>query len=338
MAKTEDLPTILRAALHTYEQARAVRLQAERQADSARQQSHAELSAAEKGERNRLESAQRSQLAVASGEQARLGDLAAAVNALEEAAHTALTQAGLAHIAGAPTAVDGNPAPTRRGDAEVTERFVQAQTSYVALRETLYRLAAAQLDAGQWEAARKTLSALLANNQAPLYDAAVELQKQAFRGSLNLVHVPSGEFVYDVGNQRIKLPEFWISYNAITYDQFKAFVDATRYSASPGGAGNAPVNTVSWDDAQAFCAWAGVALPSEQQLVKAAITPDEQGKRRIDIGRIEWEWCANPHESGGYALRKYVPSTDGSGVGRLSRFGHYSNPRNSYHGFRVVAP
>ena len=191
-----------------------------------------------------------------------------------------------------------------------------------------------ELNNPEWTAALVALTALVKHK--PNYKDAEELRKQAFRGSLNLVRIPAGEFVYDVGNQRIRLPEFAISYSAITFDQFQAFVKATGYSAAPGGAGSGPVNTVSWDDAQAFCAWAGVALPTEQQWVRAALALDEQGQRRLDVGRIYWEWCANAHESGGKALRHW--EADGSGVGGVSRDGSYQGYRLDNLGFRVVAP
>ena len=180
MANNQDLPTILRAALRAYEQARAVRLQADRQASAQKERATAEINAAEQSERARLETAQRGQRTLAEAEQARLGELAAAVTGLEEAARTALAQAGLAHIAGAPTAVDGAPAKARRGDAEVSDLFVQAQTGYVALREALYHLAAAQVAVGQGDAGRQTLQPLLADGASPFFPAASALQRESY--------------------------------------------------------------------------------------------------------------------------------------------------------------
>lgn len=377
MSNNQTLQTILREALRAYEQARAAHLRSQQAADAEYARTTAELTAAEKAERARLEAEHRARRAEAAGEQARLGDLTAAVTALEEAARTALAQAGLAHIAGAPAAVDDPPAKARRGDAEVTQLFVQAQTGYVALREAILKLAQAQVAAGQWDAARQTLKPLLAEKDAPLYEAANEvwcecqyqqgldelsqgkyeaafgsitallkridsfkdaeqLRQQAFQGTLNLVHIPAGEFNFD--GKTVKLPEFRISYAPVSFVQFKAFMAATGYSASPGGAGARPVNTVSHGDAVQFCAWAGVKLPTEQQWVKAVCTQNHDGKRWVDVGGVEWEWCANPHESGGYALRKYSPGSSGVGCSSRGRFWYYSNDRDSNLGFRVVAP
>jgi len=416
MSTNQNLQTILREALRAYEQARAAHLRSEQATDAEFARATTELTAAEQAERARLEAAHRARRAVAAGEQARLGDLAAAVTSLEEAARTALTQAGLAHIAGAPVAVDDPPAKARRSDAEVTQLFVQAQTSYVALREAILRLAQAQVAAGQWDAARQTLKPLLAEKEGAFYDAANEVQrasylmpaqraletdqwetvrttlepwlkghkndddaetlycesyyrqamqqgqqnqghaalmtmltllernskfrdaerqlKQVTQKSIEFVRVPAGSFTYDVGNQRVDLPEYCIARAPISFAQFRAFMLATGYEAKPSSSGDRPVTNVSWDDAMAFCRWAGLALPTEQQWVKAVCTPETN--RQLEVGGVEWEWCANPHESGGYALRKYTPGS--SEVGCSSRLWSYSLDRYSFSGFRVVAP
>ncbi|MBE2240808.1 MAG: SUMF1/EgtB/PvdO family nonheme iron enzyme [Caldilineaceae bacterium] len=373
MSDNQSLQTILRESLRAYEQARAAHLRSEQAAAAEFTRATAELTAAEQAERARLEAEHRARRATAAGEQARLGDLAAAVTSLEEAARTALAQAGLAHIAGAPAAVDDPPAKARRGDAEVTQLFVQAQTNYVALREAIYRLAQAQVAAGQWDAARQTLKPLLAEKDAPLYEAANEvwcecqyqqgvdelnqekyeaaygtftyllrnidlfkdarqLCQQAFQGTLNLVHI-SGD-IDVVGNLVIE-KGFQISYAPVSFVQFKAFMTATGYSASPGGAGNGPVNNVSHDDAVQFCAWAGVSLPTDQQWMEA-VCPEYRFTTLVDVGSVEYEWIADPHESGGYALRKHNFST--SGVGCSSQIRRNSDIRLSAFGFRVVDP
>ena len=180
MSNNQNLQTILRESLRAYEQARAAHLRSQQAADAAFTRTTAELTAAEQTERARLEAEHRARRATAAGEQARLGDLAAAVTSLEEAARTTLAQAGLAHIAGAPAAVDDPPAKARRGDAEVTQLFVQAQTGYVALREAILKLAQAQVAAGQWDAARQTLKPLLAEKEGPLFEAAFALQRASY--------------------------------------------------------------------------------------------------------------------------------------------------------------
>ena len=110
----------------------------------------------------------------------------------------------------------------------------------------------------------------------------------------------------------VNLPEYWISRAPVTNAQFAGFVKATGYrttaeikgqgrgwtgskwdwiagaewrhprgpESSIGGKDDHPVVQVSWDDAKAFCDWAGLALPAEEQWEKAARGPD---------GRV-WPW------------------------------------------------
>jgi formylglycine-generating enzyme required for sulfatase activity len=118
----------------------------------------------------------------------------------------------------------------------------------------------------------------------------------------------------------VDLPEYWIGRAPVTNDQFARFVRATGHkttaerqgngwawtgekweqvkgvdwlhpggpTTSSAGKGNHPVVQVSWDDAQAFCEWAGLALPTEEQWEKAARGTD---------GRI-WPWGNEPPTAG----------------------------------------
>ena len=119
------------------------------------------------------------------------------------------------------------------------------------------------------------------------------------------VTIPAGEFVmgsdkkvdsmaYDreMPQFRLHLPEYRIARVPVTNSQYARFAKATGYDAPqhsaagriPDGKEDHPVVYISWNDAIAFCGWAGVQLPSESQWEKAARGTD---------GRI-WPWGNQP--------------------------------------------
>jgi cysteine-rich repeat protein len=105
--------------------------------------------------------------------------------------------------------------------------------------------------------------------------------------------VPAGEFVMgcdaDAGPEclgdaspprRVHLAAFFVDVDEVTLAQFERCVAAGTCAAPrDAGAGcnrgvagreDHPVNCVDWEQARAYCAWAGKALPTEAQWEKAA--------------------------------------------------------------------
>ncbi len=95
-----------------------------------------------------------------------------------------------------------------------------------------------------------------------------------------LLWVPPGEFRMGDEDQRdnprrtVYLDGYWIYKTPVAVKQYMQFCDATGRAApeppSWGWQDDHPMVNVSWDDALAYAAWAGAALPTESQWEKAA--------------------------------------------------------------------
>ena len=98
-------------------------------------------------------------------------------------------------------------------------------------------------------------------------------------GSL-LVLVPAGKFIAGDARFAVELPSFYMGLTAVTNAQYARFVSATKHREpdntfwQESGKQDHPVTAVSWDDAEAYCQWAGLRLPSELEWEKAARTTD----------------------------------------------------------------
>jgi formylglycine-generating enzyme required for sulfatase activity len=111
------------------------------------------------------------------------------------------------------------------------------------------------------------------------------------RDGAEMVWVPEGEFLMGDDKRRVHLDGYWIYKYPVTVTQYMAFCDATGHErpSKPrwGWRHDHPVVNVSWPDAAAYCAWAGVSLPTEMEWEKAA--------RGTDGRKYPWgnEWDAN---------------------------------------------
>lgn len=108
--------------------------------------------------------------------------------------------------------------------------------------------------------------------------------KKSLKGDVDMVYVPSGEFtmgsiylVEEKPMRKVFLDGFWIGKNVVTVAQFRAYCsDAIyefqwdEYKPEWGWIDNYPMVNVTWDEAAAYCKWAGGDLPTEAQWEKAA--------------------------------------------------------------------
>ena len=125
-----------------------------------------------------------------------------------------------------------------------------------------------------------------AGMQFPMYSKESRLGDAPNR----MVLIPAGEFIMgsndrlpDEGPQhKVKLESYYIDIFEVTNLQYKKFNDATRRRSPshfrnrtfPPGKADHPVTYVSWEDANAYCGWAGKRLPTDQEWEKAARSPD----------------------------------------------------------------
>ena len=196
-----------------------------------------------------------------------------------------------------------------------------------------------------------------------------------------LVEIPAGDFEMgdgadpDNAKHSVQLDSYRIGVFTVTNRQYQKFIKETGQRCPDGAEwgypvwrdgefaealADHPVVCVSWDDAQNYCAWAGLSLPTEAQWEKAARGP--QGFRYpwgndwvlsncLSYGRKGWEttcpvysypegvsgyglfncagnvleWCADWYDQEYCLSPKRNPSGPDAGVYRVIRGGGWGS-------------
>ncbi len=82
----------------------------------------------------------------------------------------------------------------------------------------------------------------------------------------------------DRPDHKVRLDSYWLDKTEVTQAEYAKFVAATRRRPPyhwiegklPSGEEQFPAYNVDWDDANAYCAWAGKRLPTEAEWERAA--------------------------------------------------------------------
>ncbi len=181
------------------------------------------------------------------------------------------------------------------------------------------QLAAAELLARRMPAALESLGDVLREHPSrevrewwanwTQREAEVEIIVAA-RGGVELVKIPGGTFLIgsperegcfdDEGPQHaVELSSFYLARTLVTNAQYQEYLTSNPGAAKPAYWGdhrynqdNQPVVGVSWEEAQTYCAWAGLLLPTEAQWEYACragtMTRYHSGNSEEDLARVGW--------------------------------------------------
>ena len=227
------------------------------------------------------------------------------------------------------------------------------------------------------------LIATLAITRSHAQQLGIGSTKKSVKGDIDLMYIPAGEFTMGSNRnlnegpiRKVYLDAYWMGKNLVTVGQFKAFCKAKPYkydwkAIKPqwGWIDNHPMVLVNWDDARAYCKWAGGDLPTEAQWEKAARGTDGRdypwGNRFeatrlctntqstapagsfltgvspfgcLDMAGNVFQWCLDFYSANYEGLPLRNPTGVPTGRGHILRGGDWGddNPRSFRSAFRYT--
>jgi len=123
------------------------------------------------------------------------------------------------------------------------------------------------------------------SSSLPTADGMVEI----LSGTYEVGSSPADD--YHVVPMSLLLNGFWIDQYQVTYEQYQQFLAGTGIQ-SPNvlGEGSHPVRGVTWDQAIAYCSWAGKRLPTEAEWEAAGRGPG--------VNPQTYPWGNDPTDNG----------------------------------------
>lgn len=158
----------------------------------------------------------------------------------------------------------------------VAQDFQQAVRWHTKAAEAGNEASRARLKAPDFAALSKP--AMIEEARVRPYEAPSQMGREVTgKDGAPMVLVPAGEFFYGFSNQRTLLSAFYMDKYELTTSLYAKFLQETgretpdKWSeANLVSEGDRPVVGVTWQDADAYCRWAGKRLPTEQEWEKAA--------------------------------------------------------------------
>ena len=137
---------------------------------------------------------------------------------------------------------------------------------------------------------------------------------------MKLVLIPPGQFIMgpNGSTHRVRLAKpYYLATTEVTLGQYRRFRAEHRVERADEAfnADDRPAAMVSWDDAQAFCAWLS-AQPEEVQAVRAYALPTN----------AQWEWAARAGTTTARHFGDDVKEADAKGQEAYSVFNHTYTP------------
>ena len=224
---------------------------------------------------------------------------------------------------------------------------------------------------------QRTPRAVSSSSPEPLLPATPGAESRNEKAGIDLVEIRAGWFnmgspkgigdADEYPRHKVYLDTYRIAKTEVTVSQFRKYCEASGYSydwngqkPSWGYVDDYPMVNVDWDEAKAYCAWAGGDLPTEAEWEKAAKGTDGRGYPWTggwdaakcvngsnsgghpasvgsksgdrspygveDMGGNVWEWCKDRYDSAYYSRSpKRNPQGNNNGTDRVLRGGSWLN-------------